>query len=1151
MAALHGEIDMVTSDQALQELIADNSVYMYPTKRRIRTSLSIFRTYLLEKNLQQSVEKTYSSEQLNNLLTNFYLEMKKPDGKHYAGTSVMSIRYGLQKHFLKLRNEDIIRNEKYSSCNKMFKEVLVKLRKEEIEFQKGRISIHPDDVAKLYNTVFSTDSPKGLQRKTIFEFIYYFCDRGREHLRRVRKEDFVFSKDASGREYVTVKGRYSKKESREKLDTEPARMYDHPGNPMCPVTSFKKYLTKLNPINPYFWQRPRKLYDPSDTIWYENSPLGKNTLSSLMINLSVEAKLSKKYSNSSIRATNITILDSQSEEATNVISASNGCQPDQSVKENSSVLTDNKKCEVAEIPYKNLPPKTVSNDAAAPSDLSHQDSCVDCDNETGTPNMNEYRNILIGEAAIAWKQLIGRCDWLNDSELANHLIQVHEVYCRSRGICPLERTHDVQMSDPVYRKSIVDVIPPIPAGEREDMSLQLEVDEVIDSVDDDSSGDSDLESEEEIEGKEEPYSMDSISPNPGYTQQGEGRVSTTDNESLNSGGDNLSHVSTEVKQEPVDSYSVAENITVTNINSNSSGDISLPQSVTNDLVMRSSFTSPNIYQSPSTHFQNTVGSAAVIGNPTANTKRASVNVAKTSLLTTLKHIVIRKQTTTTGANQVQRSLPFRLSSAQGVKNIDPPTGLFNTGQGGSTLYIQKGSTPNSILVRPQKSGLFQPATLNLLTRSEIQSSPAADRFRVLPNLGQPAPVSSQPVLTSPSTAFSVIRGGQETLPASTGTLTKRGQQITPISSVSLLKGEVSPASISSLLREKPSPVSGVSLLQGQTTPVSGVSLLQGQTIPVSGVSLLRGQTTPVSGVSLLQGQTTPVSGVSFLQGQTSLVSHVSLLQGQTSPVSGASLLQGQTTPVSDVSLLQGQTTPVSGVSLLQGQTTPASNVSSFKGAEQSSPASGVSEGQQASPVPGVLFIRGREQTSFGKVSHSGFQQMDNGQEQKEKKEDLADTKKFSVYNRPLGAYLLWFRANRKDIKKQNPQLSCTDLDKKAREMWKDMGDKTEWIEKAAEAKKEFEKAMEEYISQQTESSEDGEEKSSKDRESRKKRKSPKMVPCKSESERQGGQGTNYKNKEYTSRSGESSGSDSEDKPRKKKSKRDKDSKENFYKIERK
>ena len=38
-----------------------------------------------------------------------------------------------------------------------------------------------------------------------FEYLYYFCNRGRKNLRDVQKEDFELKVDGQGRRYITLK----------------------------------------------------------------------------------------------------------------------------------------------------------------------------------------------------------------------------------------------------------------------------------------------------------------------------------------------------------------------------------------------------------------------------------------------------------------------------------------------------------------------------------------------------------------------------------------------------------------------------------------------------------------------------------------------------------------------------------------------------------------------------------------------------------------------------------------------------------------------------------------------------------------------------------------------------------------------------------
>ena len=86
-------------------------------------------------------------------------------------------------------------------------------------------------------------------------------------------------------------------------------MYERPNDPMCPVSSFLKYVSKLHPDNNALWQYPSNSFTDQDSVWYTRAPLGKNAFSGMMANISKLAKLSMTYTNHSIRATSITEMD--------------------------------------------------------------------------------------------------------------------------------------------------------------------------------------------------------------------------------------------------------------------------------------------------------------------------------------------------------------------------------------------------------------------------------------------------------------------------------------------------------------------------------------------------------------------------------------------------------------------------------------------------------------------------------------------------------------------------------------------------------------------------------------------------------------------------------------------------------------------------
>ena len=83
-----------------------------------------------------------------------------------------------------------------------------------------------------------------------------------------------------------------------------------------------KYVQRLNPLQPAFFQRPSSKAKESDMIWYENSPLGVNTLATMMKEISLGAGLSQTYTNHSVRATAITLWSNNNVPSRHIMSIS-------------------------------------------------------------------------------------------------------------------------------------------------------------------------------------------------------------------------------------------------------------------------------------------------------------------------------------------------------------------------------------------------------------------------------------------------------------------------------------------------------------------------------------------------------------------------------------------------------------------------------------------------------------------------------------------------------------------------------------------------------------------------------------------------------------------------------------------------------------
>ena len=78
---------------------------------------------------------------------------------------------------------------------------------------------------------------------------------------------------------------------------------------MCPVKTFMRYKKHRNPQCQSFFQCPKKVLRDNSGIWYDKMPLGHNTLGNMMFKISEKAGLSTRYTNHSLRATAVSILD--------------------------------------------------------------------------------------------------------------------------------------------------------------------------------------------------------------------------------------------------------------------------------------------------------------------------------------------------------------------------------------------------------------------------------------------------------------------------------------------------------------------------------------------------------------------------------------------------------------------------------------------------------------------------------------------------------------------------------------------------------------------------------------------------------------------------------------------------------------------------
>ncbi|KAJ7310192.1 FACT complex subunit ssrp1 [Desmophyllum pertusum] len=100
--------------------------------------------------------------------------------------------------------------------------------------------------------------------------------------------------------------------------------------------------------------------------------------------------------------------------------------------------------------------------------------------------------------------------------------------------------------------------------------------------------------------------------------------------------------------------------------------------------------------------------------------------------------------------------------------------------------------------------------------------------------------------------------------------------------------------------------------------------------------------------------------------------------------------------------------------------------------------------------------------SFNPESGGEDQEFEGRQEKPQGKRKKKAPKDADAPKRPLSAYMLWLDRNQRGNQARTSGIVVTELSKVAGEKWRNIEDKTEWQEKAKEAKARYEVAMKAY-----------------------------------------------------------------------------------------
>ncbi|XP_034041783.1 uncharacterized protein KIAA1958-like [Thalassophryne amazonica] len=279
------------------------------TKKQIQYAISRLEAFAVFAGTSLAEVEALTDEELDTFLSRFFAGLRKADGSFYTKKSMHGIKYGLHRHFKAVRDVDITKPDTFHRSYETYKAMMCKLKQAGKGYIKHRSAITKEDMAKIFaSDVLDISTPMGLQNKVFMDVMIYIANRGRENLRDMKIDDFVMQTSEKNLRYITHKNTLTKPRGQDEDEGFSGYMYEIPGSKRCPVSTFLLYKAVLNPALDCLWQRPKPTA-PAEGSWYCSSPLGVNTLGNKMKEIAKAAGCTKKYTNHSLKATAVTVLE--------------------------------------------------------------------------------------------------------------------------------------------------------------------------------------------------------------------------------------------------------------------------------------------------------------------------------------------------------------------------------------------------------------------------------------------------------------------------------------------------------------------------------------------------------------------------------------------------------------------------------------------------------------------------------------------------------------------------------------------------------------------------------------------------------------------------------------------------------------------------
>ena len=291
-------------------MILSKSKGLKTPKKKTLYDINVWKQYLTSAGDERNIEDIPAKD-LNLHMCCFFMEMKK-DGEQYEPTTLTSFHLSLQRYLNDHSSTlNILKDQQFS----LSREALSARKRQLLpDFGKGnrpQAAPHLTDAEEdlmFEQGEFGDQDPEVLQRTVWWLLPLHFGFRACDESRKLKWGDDVklqINAETGNEELVWTAERGSKCRNGEG----PSRPFCPRNNARCPVFFYKAFRshrpTEMNNQESTFYLAINHKRKPSDTVWYMNAPLGKNSIGKFLKMAAKRTELQGNVTNHAVRKTSI------------------------------------------------------------------------------------------------------------------------------------------------------------------------------------------------------------------------------------------------------------------------------------------------------------------------------------------------------------------------------------------------------------------------------------------------------------------------------------------------------------------------------------------------------------------------------------------------------------------------------------------------------------------------------------------------------------------------------------------------------------------------------------------------------------------------------------------------------------------------------